>query len=204
MQGARHQLLAGAALAADQHRRVVGRQLAQQGAQIPDVLAVAEQFVPLPDVGRARMLAQAGLAVGAAQGHLHQHVVERQGMEIEEPFTDEIHQAPDIQRTRGQHGDPFGPAAVDQLLDGLHPLQVRGRQAQQADIAAGHIGLAQHPPFDTPPGGGKARNQLLAIGAGVHHQQAPRKLPVGQNLLFPHHLFFYPTGLAVRFDETVA
>ncbi|MCY1448952.1 hypothetical protein D9M71_656660 [compost metagenome] len=115
-------------------------------------------------------------------------------MEIEEPFTNEIHQVTNIQRTGGQHGDPFGPAVVNQLLDGFHPLQVRRRQAQQPDIAARHIGFAQHPPLDTPSGGGQARNQMLAIGAGVHHQQAPREFPVGQNFLFPRQLLFYPTG----------
>ncbi|MCY1187966.1 hypothetical protein D9M73_290110 [compost metagenome] len=47
VQGARHQFLAGPALATDQYRRVGRSQFRHQIAQVLDTLAVAEQLVVL-------------------------------------------------------------------------------------------------------------------------------------------------------------
>ncbi|MNJ72742.1 hypothetical protein D3C77_694440 [compost metagenome] len=48
-----------------------------------------------------------------ANGDLHPRDIERQGMEIEEPFTDEIADVLYAQLIRAEYGDPFGIAAAD-------------------------------------------------------------------------------------------
>ncbi|MNN62242.1 hypothetical protein D3C81_1775280 [compost metagenome] len=90
MKRARDQFFAGTAFAADQHRRFGRCQFAEQFAQFADRLAVTEQFMfGLIDVNRA-LPAQARHAECPAKGDLHPRHVERQGVEIEKPFTDEV------------------------------------------------------------------------------------------------------------------
>ncbi|MNV88015.1 hypothetical protein D3C71_1821850 [compost metagenome] len=56
-------------------------------------------------------------------------------MEVEEPFADEITDVLRAQLFGAEHGDPLGIAALDHVLDRVGVTQVRGLQAQQADIA---------------------------------------------------------------------
>ena len=145
VQGACHQFLAGAALTTDQHGRFGGRQFAQQLAQLTDRPAFAEQLVGrLIDLDRP-LAAQTGHAEGAAQGHLHAGDVERQGVEVEKPLTNKITERRHAQLFGAEHGNPFGVAALDHVLDRIRMPQVRGLQAQQAYIA----GMVQRGPEHT-------------------------------------------------------
>ncbi|SVJ77443.1 Uncharacterized protein conserved in bacteria [Klebsiella pneumoniae] len=172
VQGTRDQFLAGAALAPDQYRRVGRCQLRQQPAQVAYGQALAEQLVlALSIAGHRAAPAQAGHAEGAAEGHLHPRHVERQGMEVEEPFADEIADAIQRQGVRAEHGDPLGAAAADQVLHRFRLLQVERPQAQQADVASAFARRFQRAAVHCPTRLAKARQQAPAIVARVHHQQ---------------------------------
>ncbi|EJT82747.1 hypothetical protein PPS11_43713 [Pseudomonas putida S11] len=135
MQGAGHQFLAGAAFTTDQHRRFSGRQLAQQLAQFADRAAITEQFVACFIHPRHPFAAQARHSEGPAQRDLNAGYVERQGVEVKEPFTNKIADGRHAQLFGAEHRNPFGVAAFDQVLDPVRAPQVRCLQAQQAHIA---------------------------------------------------------------------
>lgn len=70
VQGPGHQFLAGTAFAANQHRRLGGRQFAQEFAQVADRSAVAQQLMlGLSDMD-VPLATQAGHAEGPPEGHL--------------------------------------------------------------------------------------------------------------------------------------
>ncbi|MOA00174.1 hypothetical protein D3C78_1195230 [compost metagenome] len=117
------------------------------------------------------MCGKARPAPGAAQGHLHQGVVERQGVEIEEPFAQEFRHALQFQRVGGEHGDPLGSAALDHLLDELRTLYMRGHQAQQTDVARATRQLVEPATLDQPTCRQQVGEKPLTIGARIHHQQ---------------------------------
>ncbi|MNE41196.1 hypothetical protein D3C80_1352550 [compost metagenome] len=100
MQGAGHQLLARAAFTTDQHRRLGGRQLAQQLAQLADRPAFAKQFVGRVVHLGGPFATQARHAERPAKGDLHAGDIEWQGVEVEEPFADKI--------ADGRHAQLFG------------------------------------------------------------------------------------------------
>lgn len=129
MQGAGHQFLAGATFTPDQHRRLGGCQLAQQLAQLADRAAFTQQLVGgFLDLAHAPA-AQAGHAEGTAQGYLHPGYVEWQGMEVEKPLADKIADRRHAQLFGAEHGNPFGIAAGDQVLDRIRMPQVHSLQA---------------------------------------------------------------------------
>src|SRR3546814_333773 len=70
-----------------------------------------------------------------AQGHLNPGHIEWQGMEIKKPFADEISHILKAKYFLVKHGDPFGAATADQLLDRLRPFQVKRLKSQKADVA---------------------------------------------------------------------
>ncbi|MCY1557605.1 hypothetical protein D9M68_944670 [compost metagenome] len=76
------------------------------------------------------LAAQARHAEGPAQGYLHAGDVERQGMEVEKPLTHKITERRHAQLIGAEHGNPFGVAALDHVLDRVRVPQVRSLQAQ--------------------------------------------------------------------------
>ncbi|MOA00298.1 hypothetical protein D3C78_1196540 [compost metagenome] len=117
------------------------------------------------------MCGKARPAPRAAQGHLHQGFVERQGVKVEEPLTQEFRHALRFQRVGGEHGDPLGSGALDHLLDELRTLHMRGHQAQQADVARAPRQFVEPAALDCPACNKKIGKKSLAIGARIHHQQ---------------------------------
>ncbi|MNX96249.1 hypothetical protein D3C86_1285590 [compost metagenome] len=129
VQSAGHQLFAGAAFTANQNRRLSGRQFAQQLTQLAYRLTVAQQFMfGLINVHRA-LPAQARHAERPAQRDLDSGDIERQGMEVEKPFTDKVADILQTQDILRQDGNPLGAAAADQLFDGIRALKVKRLQA---------------------------------------------------------------------------
>ncbi|MNH16003.1 hypothetical protein D3C79_756290 [compost metagenome] len=171
VQGTGHQFLAGAAFTADQHRRFSRRQLAQQLAQLADRAAVTEQLVAGFIHPRQPFATQARHAEGPAQGDLHAGNVERQGVEVEEPFTNEIADGRHAQLFGAEHGNPFGVAALDQVLDPVRAPEVRRLQAQQAHIARMIQRGAEHAAVHIPACAAQSRQQTVAVIAGVDDEQ---------------------------------
>ncbi|MNQ89799.1 hypothetical protein D3C85_1051160 [compost metagenome] len=65
-----------------------------------------------------------------AEGHLHSRHIEGQGMEVKKPFA---HKVPGILHAQDflvEHGNPFGAAAADHILDRFGALQVKRLQTQ--------------------------------------------------------------------------
>ncbi|MNT66932.1 hypothetical protein D3C72_2050330 [compost metagenome] len=123
VQGARHQFLAGSTLSPNQHWRLGGRQFTEQFTQLANRSAVTEQLM-LGFIDMHRLAAQARHAEGPANGDLHPRDIEGQGVKIEEPFADKIAHILHTQLLRAEHGNPFGVAAADQVLDRIRVLQV--------------------------------------------------------------------------------
>ncbi len=150
VQRARDQFFAGTAFTADQYRGLGRRQFAQQFSQLADRLAVAEQLVfRLIDVNRA-LSTQTRHAERTPKGHLDPRDIERQCMEIEKPFADEVANVLQPQDLLIQHRDPLGAAAADQFLDGFRALEVKGLQSEQADVAWPIGGIFQGTAVDIP------------------------------------------------------
>jgi hypothetical protein len=124
VQRPRDQFFAGAAFTSNQHRRLGGRQLAQQFAQFTDRFAVTQQLVlGLINVNRT-LPSQPRHAKGPTQSDLNPGDVKWQGMKIEKPLAHEIADILQSQDFLVQYGDPLSATATDQFFDGIWPVKM--------------------------------------------------------------------------------
>ncbi|MNE53726.1 hypothetical protein D3C80_1484690 [compost metagenome] len=145
VQGVGHQLLAGPALAADQHRRIGRPELAQQLAQLAHARRIAEELVFIVELLGP---AQRSHAQCVPQGVQQPRAVEWQRVKIEAPFADEQAKAAVQRGARRQGGDPLRRRASQQFAN---RVQTRS-QANQADIGLTRKRLIQGAELDCPAG----------------------------------------------------
>ncbi|MCY1427719.1 hypothetical protein D9M71_435790 [compost metagenome] len=172
VQGSRHQFLACATLATNQHRRLGGRQFAEQFAQFANRSAVTQQLVRKFSCMNVALATQARHTEGPANGDLHPRDIERQGMEIEKPFADKVTDILHAQLFGTEHRNPFGIAAADEVFHRIRALQVHGLQAKQADITRMFRGRRQGTTVNVPADIAQARQQTVTIIARIDDQQA--------------------------------
>lgn len=96
-------------------------------------------------------------------------------MEVEEPLADKITDVLHAQLLGIEHRDPFGIAALDQVLDRIRVAQVRFLQTQQAEVASVLQRQLQATAADLPACSLKARQQTVTIIAGVNDEQTTQR-----------------------------
>ena len=154
------QLLAAAAFAGDQHRRVdrgdlgdVGAQARDGGGVAVDAAGVVATEVVAPVLGRA--LAEDGHAMRMPERMLEAQHVHRARMEIEEVGGDQVAQGRLFQPVRVEHADPAHAVVAAQEALGVFVLQAVAAVEQQAYC----VMLLQQ--------------DLARFGQAVHHAHIP-------------------------------
>jgi hypothetical protein len=150
VEGARHDLLAGAALAADQHADVAGRDVADLAPQLAHRRAVAEHElleIVARDLGPTELTFGGG-AAGRSLDHRDQlllgvgldHVVEGAAAQRRGRGPRRV--------IAGQHDDRRGEIALAELAQDRQAVQARHVHVEQDDVPALGLEIAPHQLFD--------------------------------------------------------